>query len=122
MAINFQLAECFLNSRCCVTKLHRWLDEIWFIFTCTSSSKSGKLFPRELLSYNLPLTLNVIQFVHHMLAHLPQMLVFHTSNTYDACVTDRKTTDDFQYSAGKNIKISSSHWWHFLTATSAIID
>ena len=36
---------------------------------------------------------------------------------------NKKTTFDSQYSGGKKkkkIKISSSHWWHFLTATSAI--
>ena len=105
-------------------KCHQRLDEILDFFYLHYIGEISKVVLKKTLSCNTPTKLNAILFAQHTLA---VMCSFHTAFklVINACVSDilflQTTLLISCIVRVKIIKISSSHWWRFELATSAII-
>ena len=102
-------------------KCHQWLDEILTFFYPHNIREISKVVFKKTLLCNTPAKLYAIPFAQHTLA---VMRAFHTAQACYKCV-------HFWHSflttllvscivRVKTIKISSSRWWRFELATSAI--
>ena len=106
---------CGFNGRCCCNETPSTAGQNQDYFY---PHFIQKLFSKNCHAIYTPSTLNAIQFaqlaINTRVSHSIRLLEMRTFPT-------EKQLCWFQYSAGKIIKISSCHWWRFLTATSAIV-
>ena len=108
-----------------VTKRHQRLDEILIYIYQHFTEKLSEVVFKKTMSCNTPAKLDTIMYAQHMLViNAQEMGAFHTAYACYKCVHfwQRFLVNnfaDFAYSAGKKIESSSSHWWRFVTATTA---
>ena len=117
---NYSIADVALTIR------HRRLDEIFIYFNGHFIQELNKHVFKKIVSYNMPAKLDAIMFAQHMLViNAQEMGAFHTAQVCYKCARfwhsfRVNSFADFLFSAGKKILSSSSRWWRFVTAKSAI--